>query len=1671
MSHFFRYIGLNESSNITESIRQLVSCHSSLAILFFNQMTPITKRKILSDLVKEKPLYAVRTNKDIPTLEHYQFCAHSFSNRYEFHTQIFNHQKLLLHELSSCKYTQKLFEFLNVHENVAPSVLFKNILWLIQNNRDLFLFLTEYQEKMLSNIDVNKILPYIQPFDLPLKLIIFKFQNNFLKASLNENDDKESILLENYINNVNFDEKMFYYSFQSSIETKNKKLIRFMNNKGNLKNEKLLSMINSFIKSNHSFIDIINQLIEPLFMEEDAGSIESFFHETSFSVFKKCVIVPFFICLNDNYNRQFIETFLPIVLSYFECNSSLNDEKFISYEKGAKKVETPKYLGFLNNLIQTIKTVERKFGETLTLKSFDNSSLIFYLKNSLMTLDNDFLFSLHTSTDAPFIFSYIAIRTMLTHNQATKDNFDMISIIIECIQMLPDNSIRQGLLVDLFSLLFLKKGRSFLIDLNSARELIPIIQKYSKDPQLSRYTNFAQNKIACIGANLKTFRDILKPSESIVHSAILSNNWEIADKIVQISDKLKEFFFLYQNITQNKPDGSMMCNAELGFTSTENKNKLKNLRATGFRYKTLSEKRLLLNNPMELFSLPDVRTIDQNLLANEYHASFHTCENSPYLNNFLSYINVYIDAGAKSPEILYTMDRKTTMKRLMMERNFELAFEFAGRTNINFFQYIIENKIVDNDINKVVFNKMPIASFTISLFTQSPQQLLMYRDDILPQNASKPLIRFYDNICNKSNNNNSNMNGFSRCKLDNMDYDRKVDSMRTEELEFGDNPIEAINFLIEEKETMKLNELSERLEIALCFVDHNEEAEKLLELVHYLKMIDDENSLFGDIVSLYSQRIRISRLIMSNQFKEARRFCEHLNTLSIFGDEMTEVIKHKLINKESIKDSMLACQSFHAKIFRNLSVYLRDNIRARSIFLAEATDLQNDSLCFKIYFYLTSNGTDGQNNEFNSVEFNNDYNEMLFDLIKTHNFVMLERVTNKFNIPLEKVLKYIENEIQNIVLSFCTKIHYVMQKSVYLDIPVDLRVRLVCRVSELFDSYVGTCRQSQKFQQMFIDFCEQQFPYILIDSNEAEISQICLILCCKILLTKINKLHSATDTTDLEYNIQSDENQSVIQKSLENKLKLLSFLKELCQIGFYSKFGIIYSYNSIQNEKEKQRLFTICLRNNIGHAIEFFENWEEETMKSQILNGIRLFKFDEAKQILTTILNNNDQDNKHLENDEKRNLIKKPEEFLNNIIYELKKSIIFTEFELKYQSSLTDVPSQMKHFADSLMINDRLLLSVMDTHSIPYQQQKFQKYQKTNFYNDIDSNSKLNQPPSLITEYQFYFSALSDKYNYLKAISEYEGLTNILVAFSQFQFHPSLFIDCIFIPVLKRGFMLPISHQMSFLNVFKNSADNYLELQKAFPEVFDKQFNFNVIGGQTLLNNKMIQCSQNSLNCLIESLKYCQKYKLYFLIFDIAYTLCDYDTALDAQIYKYIENIPKRKQIMQETFFYIPPEVKKLEVFRLQNEFTDILKEKKIVIEEDDIYLFDVGIHKSLILLFKNNLFDFALKIANSLDVDPSPSLNFIISKKIFNYRKIRILIRKIFEFGDKSIAEKWTQILFQIVANNPKLKENLLSLIQKDVENPELRCNLLIQFNFTPEALKCAKQNGLHQFLSLLEM
>ena len=297
-----------------------------------------------------------------------------------------------------------------------------------------------------------------------------------------------------------------------------------------------------------------------------------------------------------------------------------------------------------------------------------------FIQDNLKNMPLEQINQFYMSEDYDFLLCYYAIKTVLV-------KYDSI-VILDCIQLMRSDKIRQQLLIDLFSIMFLKNRKAYTTNISIVTELIPILLNFTKDPELKKCCKQAQLKIVCIGQNLKQFRDVLKPSESLVHSAILSNNWEIAAKIVEVSDSLSKFFLLYQAITQGQVlKDSMMYYAEMGFSSMENIEYLKKLRTTEFKYKTLSEKRILNKYPLKLFDLPkrDLQEIDTTLSDQESKLlSFHLFENSHLLNNFLSYLNIYIDVGASSINRLKFMKRKETLNKLIETKQFDLAYEFAG---------------------------------------------------------------------------------------------------------------------------------------------------------------------------------------------------------------------------------------------------------------------------------------------------------------------------------------------------------------------------------------------------------------------------------------------------------------------------------------------------------------------------------------------------------------------------------------------------------------------------------------------------------------------------------------------------------------------------------------------------------------------------------------------------------------------------------------------------------------------------------------------------------------------------------------------------------------------------------------------------------------------------------
>ena len=201
----------------------------------------------------------------------------------------------------------------------------------------------------------------------------------------------------------------------------------------------------------------------------------------------------------------------------------------------------------------------------------------------------------------------------------------------------------------------------------------------------------------------------------------------------------------------------------------------------------------------------------------------------------------------------------------------------------------------------------------MSLFTLSPQQLHEQKNAILPKNASRALSMFFDQLTKEEEN---------KVELD----------IDTEEIEFMEDPNKVLQQLMNRCEMYNLSTLANRLEILLCFVSSNKEAEKLYKKVMFLRSLDKDDQNYGDVTSLYSKRMRVLNYLRKEEYMNARKFCESLESLTIFTDEMTEIIKNFIIRKKSLDVFIEPCKGLLNVIYKNLG------------FLKIAPELQKDNL-------------------------------------------------------------------------------------------------------------------------------------------------------------------------------------------------------------------------------------------------------------------------------------------------------------------------------------------------------------------------------------------------------------------------------------------------------------------------------------------------------------------------------------------------------------------------------------------------------------------------------------------------------------------------------------------------------------------------------------------------------
>ena len=535
-SYFF--IGLNETAEISEGVRQLCLGRINFSLGFFDRISKISAKSICSQLSSSHaPLQFIATN-EFPTSTHFNWASGKIA-------QLFGDKKntdflyLVLFELKFVKNKQfmKLYDFFingQYKEEITPTFMLN----FYKHNRTLFISLIPYYRSLYTLFDQRELLEIIPKYDYAV-LSQLDEEFSIIKLTMDAPDSnakEQRIIVESVIESRN-----------PSLQKNAQDLIATMNAETE---EESLETIHLTIAGRQHFDDMT---IQPL--------------------------VNFLKTFQFNQAKIYAEDKpLHLILAYFICfpSFSMNKGFLEATINEIEKTDThaiPIISQFIKCLKMDLKIFDFIFqltGRKLSFEELGQHSIFFFLKDVLSSINSlkqfSFLNRLQSyaiengNVDFSFISSYFAISCVLGDFNA--------DYLKRCLTMIDDPLQLRWFIVDLFSLCSLKrKDGNYVLSINTVMHIIQLVNEFTDFDLLKKYSQHALNKAKCFPAGELTVEKLFEPTESLIHPLLINHQYEEAKAIIALSPKYAKFLELLECVeayTQN-----LVCVPPLTFS--ENK--------------------------------------------------------------------------------------------------------------------------------------------------------------------------------------------------------------------------------------------------------------------------------------------------------------------------------------------------------------------------------------------------------------------------------------------------------------------------------------------------------------------------------------------------------------------------------------------------------------------------------------------------------------------------------------------------------------------------------------------------------------------------------------------------------------------------------------------------------------------------------------------------------------------------------------------------------------------------------------------------------------------------------------------------------------------------------------------------------------------------------------------
>lgn len=223
----------------------------------------------------------------------------------------------------------------------------------------------------------------------------------------------------------------------------------------------------------------------------------------------------------------------------------------------------------LQNDEKLLKTIRNVSGSRIARRDFADVSIGFVVASALKGCDPTVFTDLSTNRlfcmtdreriiDADWIWGYFALRYCVEMIQGCSDGVERNPERIEwCLLQIQGEEVRQNVIRDLFSLIFLRENGKFLCTASTAEAVLMLLMNASDDRELSKYLRAGHQNLQVMKllSNGDCLENATTSKRAQLVRALFNKDWVIAERISSLSADDQEIMKLFKTVADHATSG------------------------------------------------------------------------------------------------------------------------------------------------------------------------------------------------------------------------------------------------------------------------------------------------------------------------------------------------------------------------------------------------------------------------------------------------------------------------------------------------------------------------------------------------------------------------------------------------------------------------------------------------------------------------------------------------------------------------------------------------------------------------------------------------------------------------------------------------------------------------------------------------------------------------------------------------------------------------------------------------------------------------------------------------------------------------------------------------------------------------------------------------------------